>query len=196
MMSETSNLTLILGPMFSGKTTELLRILSIYSKINIKCLFINSIKDNRDNNESFSTHNSMLKTSEDFDFIKVNYLNDIFLNKNIKAYEVFGIDEAQFMEDLDSTVLRLYNNYNKKIIVCSLNGDYKRRPYEKVNNLIPYCDNIIKLNSYCYYCSLENKIIKAPYTKLILDYDKYNNDKKLILIGGSEKYKPVCKNHY
>ena len=50
------SLDLIIGPMFSGKTTELIRRLNTLQSIGQKCIYINSILDSR-NTQNFSTHN-------------------------------------------------------------------------------------------------------------------------------------------
>ena len=52
-------LELIIGPMFAGKTFEIMRRLSIASKLNIKCLFINHSLDDRNGNKGFSTHSPL-----------------------------------------------------------------------------------------------------------------------------------------
>jgi thymidine kinase len=61
-MTTRGNLSLIIGPMFSNKTTELTRRLCVYSTIGSKVLYINSFKDDR-NNSVISSHNKLLNTS-------------------------------------------------------------------------------------------------------------------------------------
>ena len=80
---------------------------------------------------------------------------------------------------------------NKKhIIIATLIADFKGNKFGKVLDLIPICDEIIKLDSYCIECSKEKKIKKAIYSKRI------TKNKESIDIGGSDKYIAVCREHY
>ena len=91
------SLELIIGPMFSGKTSELIRQLVTYSKANLKVLYINSNLDTRCK-EAFSTHNSSLSPTQNINMIKVVNLKDAC--DLVADADVIGIDEAQFFPDL------------------------------------------------------------------------------------------------
>ena len=63
-MSQFNNyptLDLIMGPMYSGKSTELIRRLSIFSEMGLKVLYVNSKIDNR-SNDNFSTHSPVVQS--------------------------------------------------------------------------------------------------------------------------------------
>ena len=75
------SLDLIIGPMFSGKTTELVRRLNTFAAIGKKCVYINSSLDNREEKD-FSTHNPDLKSLTKIDSMKVQFINYQF----IKSY--------------------------------------------------------------------------------------------------------------
>ena len=85
-MNLIPSLDLIIAPMYSGKTTEIIRRLVIFKEMEMKVLYINSIKDDR-SKETFSTHNPTLK-SIPFDSIKSKNLASV----NVSNYEVIGID--------------------------------------------------------------------------------------------------------
>ena len=61
-----ASIDMIIGPMYAGKTTELLRRLSIYKEMGLRCCYINSDKDNRSSG-SFSTHNKVLQNTKRLD---------------------------------------------------------------------------------------------------------------------------------
>ena len=63
---------------------------------------------------------------------------------------------------LKNYVKNYADNYGKKLIVAGLNGDYLRQPFGEINDLIPYCDTIIKLNPFCKLCA-DKKIISKRY---------------------------------
>ena len=194
------NIVLITGSMYAGKSTELIRRLSIYSSMGIKTLYINSSLDTR--GEKFSTHNKTLNSSlGEIDTMKtlklLDLLNPIF---NLMNYQVVGIDEGQFFPDLLEFVRALElicfrltpeekQNFTINIIISGLNGDYNRKPFGDIINIVPLCDEIVLLKPFCKICS--NNLIPAPFTK------KIEGDlTEQIDVGGIDKYIPVCRKHY
>ena len=174
-------LKIILGPMFSGKTTELIRIFHRYNACNIPVCAVNYKEDTRYHEYLMSTHNK--DTIPSINLYKLSELKNAYTQNK---YDVFLINEGQFFEDLYDTVDELVNTYNKKVYVCGLDGDYKQEvfPNCKLLDLIPFSTSIIKLNAKCSFCKN-----KAPFTKRIINSDN------IVLIGGSESYQPVCIKH-
>ena len=190
-----SNLHIILGPMFAGKSTYLINTIqslinnnsnSEEDKINIfnSILIINHSSDNRYSTESeICTHDNKKMPS-----LSLTKLGDIFKidNLNIDSKTYIIIDEGQLFNDLYDSVKTLLIKYKKTIYIGGLDGDYKQEPFKdsRILDLIPYATSIIKLNAKCIDCN-EN----APFTKRLIYSDEQ------ILVGGSESYKPVCLNH-
>jgi len=181
-MNRYGKLELIIGNMFSGKSSELIRRINREKSINKKILVINYYLDNRYSNDSISTHdNTKVKC------LKVNKLSDI-PQGIIKDYDSFFIDEGQFFEDLYDYVINLVDDHKKHVIVSGLDGDSNRKQFGQIIKLIPMCDTVDKLRAYCNKCNNGNY---APFTK------KINiSDNSLIDIGGTDKYMPVCREHY
>ena len=181
------SLEIIIGPMFSGKTTELIRRLIGYNAINKKCVYVNSSLDTREDS-NFSTHNPLI-TSINIDSIKIDKINYDFV-KSVKNYDVIGIDESQlFNGTLEVCVRTLVDDMNKIVIVSGLNGDYKRCKFGKILDLIPHCDSINKLYPYCKMCSDKGNITKALFSKRI------SQEEGIINIGYNN-YIPVCRKCY
>ena len=188
-----ASLDIIMGPMFSGKSTELIRRLNIFSELNFPTLYINSKLDDR-SSKDFSTHNPTIKSIGKIASIKLEHDFSIeLLQKNIDldTFNVIGIDEAQLFKGLEKVVIELVQKYNKKVIIAGLNGDYKREKFGEIIDLIPFADNVSKLNSVCSFCSVEKgQLIEAPFTKRMSD------SIKTILIGGDSVYKAACRKCY
>ena len=176
-------LELIIGNMFSGKSSELIRRIHREKSINKKILVINFIGDNRYSTNSVSTHDNFKVNC-----LKLEKLNDITENM-IQQYDSFFIDEGQFFSDLYEVVVKLVDTYNKHVVVSGLDGDYLRKPFGDILNLIPICDTLDKLKAYCCKC---NNGTSAPFTKKT----NQNTSTSVIDIGGTEKYIPVCRTHY
>lgn len=173
---------IIMAPMLTGKTTEVVRRLVIYHEMGMKVLYVNSNKDTR-SKDAFSTHNCTL-TSIPFDAIKVSDLTTL----DVEKYEVIAIDEASFFSNLKETVLRWVEKQNKIVIVAGLNGDFQRQPFGEINDLVPYCDSITKLTAFCVNCKNTKNVIRpAHFTKRTVKSDEK------VLVGGKELYIPVCR---
>jgi len=174
-------LSIVIGCMFSGKTSYLLDIIQQLKEKNDSFLVINHISDSRYNDNSITNHNKKsenafsLHTLKEFDICildKINYLL---------------IDESQFFTDLYDNVLK-FLNYKKSlnIIIVGLDGDYKQNVFNdgQLLKLIPHCEKLTKLYSTCYKCGK-----KASFTKRIID------DTQQIIVGDNNIYKPSCYEH-
>lgn len=188
LFSTNASIDLIIGPMFSGKTTELFRRLSICADANFKVLYINSILDDRD--VEFSSHNETLKKNSKIRFVKTEYLFEVFTIAH--DYDVIGIDEAQFFPDLKYFSINMCETHKKKIFISGLNGDFERKPFGQISDLLTYCDTLTKLYPFCSSCrEQKNLMIPALFSKRI-----NVESKDTILVGKSEFYIPVCRECY
>jgi len=88
-------LNLILGSMFSGKSSMLIQKISEYEAIGKKTLLINSALDTRCAKNEIKTHSNKIKKG-----LKVNKLMQLLKNKQFLEAEIIGIDEANFFGDL------------------------------------------------------------------------------------------------
>ena len=174
-------LELIIGPMFSGKSTKIRRIIRLYQVINKKVLVIKAKIDNRYIVDKITTHDF-----ESVECIVINNLSEIN-DSMILQYDAVVIDEGQFIPDLKSTIVQWLENYNIDIIVAGLDGDYMKNPIGNILELIPHADTVEKLCSLCNVCK-DGTL--APFTFRTISY----ND--VILVGGAESYIPVCREHY
>jgi thymidine kinase len=183
----SGSLDCIIGSMKSGKSSELLRRLSIDSEIGYKVLYINSSKDTRClEGVPYSTHNPLFINglcSENISSTSTLNLSDV---QNIERYDVIGIDEAQFFEDLVENVLRMVELYNKKVIVAGLSSTYERKKFGKILDLEPYSDTFIKLNGLCEKCA-PRKRASAIFTHKITKNGLIED------IGGKDKYMSLCR---
>lgn len=178
-------LEIITGPMFSGKTTQFLTCMSTRSLFRRSCI-ITSKKDTR-NDGGISTHNTILKTSHGSTPFSVTFLRDVpYLD-----FDVIGVDEAQFFEDLYSSVL-LWIDSGKEVIVSGLDGNFHRDPIGQILLLVPLCRKITKLLSMCSVCAKNGILdVDAPYSKKIS-----GDPSKITEIGGADMYIPVCEHCY
>jgi len=174
-------LKVVLGCMFSGKTTYIIRECKKWQSIGKNVLMINYIMDNRytDRNEVV-TH----------DKIKVDCIMlrefDELLPSSLNNYDVILINEGQFFNKLRVNVLNWCDKLKKIVVVSGLDGDFKRGKFGEMVDLIPDCDEIIKLKAYCSMCK--------DGTEALFSW-KITNNNNLIDIG-TDNYVPLCRYHY
>lgn len=183
-MSET-RLEIIIGPMFSGKSTELITRVERYkytTNFN-KILLINHSSDNRQNSISGEINGEYVQThsGKTMDAIKTDKLMNIF--DIALKHDVIGIDEAQFFGDL-LAFFKSIEHHNKVIIVAGLDGDIKRNPMGQILYLIPYANKVEKITA-----------IDIDGTDAIFTQRREKSN-KIIDIGGSETYRAVSRKNY
>ncbi|CAJ1962654.1 unnamed protein product [Sphenostylis stenocarpa] len=173
----------IVGPMFAGKTTSLLRRIQSETANGRNVAVIKSSKDTRYGLDSIVTHDGAK--------LPCWALANLSLFKQkfgIDAYEkldVIGIDEAQFFDDLYEFCRQAADHDGKTVIVSGLDGNYLRRSFGSVLDIIPLADSVTKLSATCEICRK-----RASFTL------RKTQDKQIELIGGVDVYMPVCRQHY
>jgi len=175
-------LEIIIGNMFSGKSTELVRRINREKSINKQILTINYTHDNRYSTDSVSTHDHTSVKC-----IKLEKLSDLKADY-LDEYDSFFIDEGQFFSDLYTIVYSLVDIHKKHVVVAGLDGDFNRNQFGQMLKLIPIADKVDKFSAYCSIC---NNGTLAPFTKRI---SKFHNNQ--IDVGSKDKYIAVCRTHY
>tara|TARA_B100000900_G_C20602556_1_gene726319 strand:+ start:3414 stop:3974 length:561 start_codon:yes stop_codon:yes gene_type:complete len=177
-MSKVGELNIIMGPMYSGKSTELLRIYNKFKR-NYNILVINHKCDNRYGTNSVNTHNK-----DSIDSVSVDNLFDSINESNLEEIDIILIDESQFFDNLYIFCKEFVENYNKIIYVFGLSGDSNRGKFGEILDLIPIADNVTLLKSICNCCK---NVTNAPFTL------RKNRTINQLLVGSSNEYMAVCR---
>lgn len=184
-------LDLLFGPMFSGKTTELLRMLTVYTEVSKKALYVNHTNDNRNASDTFSSHSPHVRRKLESCLLtraKVSTLEEVD-TKMIEEADVIGIDEAQFFQDLQ-TVVQWVEKNKKHVIVVGLDGDAKRQEFGNMHTLIPFADSVTKLHAMCHKCASQSgNLVPAHFTNKLA---KKATD-SVVEVGAHDKYEALCR---
>jgi thymidine kinase len=195
LLNSKGYLELIIGPMYSGKTSKLLEIYKQCKFCNISVAVINHSLDKRYHESMLSSHDKIMVPC-----LNVDNLTNIWYNngeidliefadksgyKLIRESEVILINEGQFFNDLHNVVNDMLKN-NKVVYVCGLDGDFERKKFGQILDLIPLCDKVNKLTSLCSSCKNGTPGIFSM---------RITNEKEQTVIG-SENYLPVCRMCY
>ena len=174
-------ITLIVGPMFSGKSTMLLTYERRFNIIKKNVITINHSFDTRYSSEcKITTHN--LLSSSCINHItagsntELDKYNDLF-----ETMDVIIIDEVQFFSGISEFVNK-WALKGKYIVCAGLNSDYKMDPFPYMSSLFSVADKIIHLCSTCSKCGED-----APFTQRLTE------DKTVNVVGGIDTYEPRCR---
>ena len=195
------SLQIIFGPMFSGKTSQLIDTINNYiiskkiSNQSTNILVINNSLDNRNINrvKNLTTHSDIIKKISDENVITIDTENLLNIHDDIlKNINFIAIDECQFFPDLSPFVRKMLDQ--KKDIICSgLIADVKKLKFGQLLDIFPLADNIIQLKSYCVYCK-DTYFKTAAFTSSRKKDIPLNNN--TIYVSAGEDYQPVCGKHY
>jgi thymidine kinase len=179
MSPPSGYLEIILGPMFSGKTTRLIRLYHDFSTNGKTPMVINYAEDRRYHDTMLSTHDK-----NTIPCLFAHQIKDLLTQIEDENPDIILINEGQFFDDIYETVLTLVDQMKKQVFVCGLDGDFRRKPFGRFLELIPVCDNIVKLVGQCSNCGNKN----ACFTHRLSD-----NRLDQVFIGGSKEYSALCR---
>ncbi len=177
------HLETIVGAMFAGKTSELLKRILWAKHQNKKIAVIKPSIDNRYSKQKIITHNDLShecyamtnwqQTNKDFNFNKSNF-------------DVVFLDEIQFM-NTEQTLKNVEEILNKGIDVISagLDQDSRGKPWETSSMLLGLSDKIVKIYGFCNVCGME-----ATKT-----YRKKEGGERTV-VGAANIYEPRCLKHW
>lgn len=179
LVCPVGRLHLIIGPMFSGKTSMLITTVKSFASVNKKIIMIKYNKDIR-----YSDTKCISR-----DFLKIKAVNCgknlSQVNKSAQSVDVIGIDEGQFFEDINEFSQRMVL-LGKIVIIAGLDGTFERKPFGNLLRVISNADKITKLTAVC----MVTESMKAPFSKRI------TNEKEVEVIGDKDKYIAVSRKGY
>ena len=166
----------VVGPMFSGKSEELIRRLrrAEFARQRVQ-IFKPAIDERYAANEIIS--HSGLGISSD----TVTKAAEI-MDKVQPRTEVVGIDEAQFLGDEVVDVCTKLANLGKRVIVTGLDTDFRGRPFEPMPRLLAVAEEITKLLAICVRCGNP-----AVHTQRLFESEE------LVVVGASGMYEARCR---
>lgn len=177
-------LELIMGCMFSGKSTSLNKVLFSYSLNNLSIIkIINSKVEGVERN--ISTCGILFEKG-----VNLIYTNTLEESTIYDNYDVIGIDEGQFFGIEIISFVEKYLVKKKIIIIAGLIADFKREKFGHLLDMLPSADKLKYKKAYCSECrySDTNIIVEASFSKRTTD------SKEQTEVGN--KYIPVCRFHY
>jgi thymidine kinase len=166
----------VVGPMFSGKSEELIRRLRRAEFARQRVQIFKPAIDERYSVNEIVSHNGLGIQSE-----CVNKASEVMTLVQPRT-EVVGIDEAQFLGEEIVDVCTQLANLGKRVIVAGLDTDYLGRPFEPMPRLLAMAEEITKLLAICVRCGNP-----AVHTQRLVESDE------LIVVGAQGAYEARCR---
>lgn len=173
------SLEVVLGPMFSGKSSYIHSVIRRRVAVGIPVLVVKPAIDNRyDGEHQVVTHDNIR-----IPCVSLKTLGELSVD-TLSSAEFVVIEEAQFFADVDTYVLELVEKLNKDVLVVGLDGDSNRAPFGRILHCIPYADKVTKLTALCTRC---RNGTTAPFTH------RKVADPNQVHVGGASDYEPLCR---
>ena len=139
-------LHVIMGPMFSGKTTALLDAAASHKQNKTPYICVNHSWDSRyDHKGSIHTHDGR----SDKNTLSVKKLALVLGMPEYKNAKAVFVDESQFFTDLRDFLLRAVDVDGKEVTIAGLDGDVHRELFPSIQAVIPLADTVVKQNVMC-----------------------------------------------
>ncbi len=184
MKNKKAIIEVICGPMFAGKTDELLKRLNRASYANIQYLVFKPKTDTRSKDEISSRNNCQKKA------ISIDKSVDIleYIAKEKIVPQLVTIDEAQFLDNDLYLIANKLADMNIEVIISGLDLDFKGEPFETIKSILPYAEKITKLTAICISCyNNANRSQRMIGNKVASTIDP------VVVIGDIEQYSAKCR---
>jgi len=175
---KSGEIRVLCGPMFSGKTEELLRLLRQATYAKRKVMLFKPLIDNRYSENEVVSHNSSRMPS-----INVARAQDIFVQA--QDADVVGIEEVHFLGPDVIKVCQDLASLGKRVIVTGLDQDYRGVPFHPMPYLMAIAEHVVKISAICMVCG-------EPATRT----QRINRATGRIAVGGAEAYEARCRAHH
>jgi len=179
------SLEILLGPMFAGKSSAILRTVNRYKSLGWPICSITHASDNRFSQEDLLMNHDMASIP----CVKWSSLMDHISDPVFLKAKFVILDEAQFFPDLRAFVEYAVDHCGKNVLVVGLDGDVRRKPFGQILDCIPLADTVTKLKAFCSLCK--------DGTDAIFSFRKKEvGETGQVFVGGAEAYMPLCRTHY
>ncbi|HDK7166853.1 TPA: thymidine kinase [Clostridium botulinum] len=172
----------VAGPMYSGKTEELIRRIRRAEIAKQKVQVFKPEIDNRYSKQDVVSH-----AGDKIQSVSVKSSKEI-LKKLLDDTDVIGIDEAQFFDDSLVEIVSKIANNNRRVICAGLDMDFKGEPFGPMPKLMAIAEFVDKIQAVCMVCNNP-----ATRTQRLINGKPAKKSDPVVLIGAQESYEARCR---
>ncbi len=176
-------LEVICGPMFSGKSEELIRRLRRAKIAKQTIIIFKPSIDDRHSTKNIVSHDGNCLSAH-----PISDPNTIINVLDRSQATIVGIDEVQFFDGKIIPVICQLLDSGKRIIVSGLDRDFRGAPFGPVPTLMAIADCVTKLQAICTQCNND-----AARTQRLVNGRPAKFDDPIVLIGAQESYQARCR---
>ena len=169
----------IAGPMFSGKSEELIRRITRYQIARLATQTFKPVIDDRYASDEVVSHSRLSVAAEPV--ADSAELLRLVHDRTV----VVGIDEGQFFDDGLVDVVARLAGAGKRVIVAGLDLDYLGRPFEPIPTLMTRAEYVTKSLAVCHRCGGA-----GMFTQRVIQSDE------LVVLGATDAYEARCRYCY
>ncbi len=177
--TQPGRIEVITGPMFSGKSEELIRRMKRAGIAKLRVACFKPDLDARYHRTAIASHSA--QTLEALTVANVAELKAVLMPL-IEMVDVVGVDEAQFF---DETLVRMATELvrlGKRVILAGLDMTFAGEPFGPIPELLAIADEVVKLSAVCMRCG-------AP----AIHTQRLGSDRSLVLVGAAGVYEARCR---
>ena len=174
-------LEVICGPMFSGKSEELLRRLKRAQIAKQSFILYKPAIDNRYSETHVVTHSGIE--------MKCHVIHNAeSLLSSVDNSDIIAIDESQFLDENTPNIVEILVKNGKRVIVAGLDMDSSGKPFGPMPNLLAKAEDVLKVTAVCEKCGKD-----ATHT---YRHSASHSSNDTILVGAGDHYEARCRNHW
>lgn len=175
----------ICGPMFCGKTEELIRRLRRAVIAKNKVQVFKPIIDDRYVIERVHSHGGI-----EIDALPLVHVGELWEHLDPRT-TVVGIDEAQFFDDSIIEIVDKLSGDGIRVILTGLDMDFRGVPFSVMPTLMAMAERVDKLTAICMVCGRP-----ATRTQRIVNGEPADADDPIVIVGADEMYEARCREHH
>jgi thymidine kinase len=172
-------LEVIVGPMFSGKSEELIRRLKRARIARQRVACFKPDIDLRYHRTSIASHSS--QTDDATSIANVERLREA-IAPQLTEIDVIGIDEAQFLDPAIIPLAMELVHLGKRVIIAGLDTTFSNEPFGPIPVLMALADEVAKLSAVCMVCG-------AP----AIHTQRLGQSRELVVVGAAGLYEARCR---
>ena len=181
--ADTGSIEVIVGPMYAGKSEEVIRRINRAKIAGLKVLAFKPQIDDRYSKDNITSHNG--KKAECYAVRDTDEIRRCIENEE---FDILAIDEVQFLGEDIIHICRDVADRGKRVICSGLDTDFRGEPFNVVPTLMAISEQVTKLTAICMKC-------KRPGTKTqrLVNGQPAKYSDPIILVGAKESYEARCR---
>lgn len=181
--SKNGSIEMIVGPMYAGKSEELIRRITRAQIAGLKVIAVKPKLDDRYSLNHIISHNGKRR-----DCIVVDKAEEIQRIILEEEFDVLAVDEAQFLDEGIIEVCQRVADMGKRVICSGLDTDFRAEPFAVVAHLMAIAESVAKLTAICMVCKMP-----ASRTQRLVNSSPAKYSDPIILVGAKESYEARCR---